>query len=288
MPIRFRKMHAHGDDFIVLDRRGVCNLMSPDLARRLGDRRRGIGCNQLVVITDCPDAMAQLTFWNADGTQLAACGSATRGVARLLMEETGMDRLSLRTPRGLLACERVSDDRICVDMEEPLLDWRDVPLARELDTLMLPIEGSATATGMGNPHCTFFVANLAEVDPAQAGPRWERHPLFPQGTNVHFVQVIDRGRIRLRIWERGGGVPQGSGSCACAAAVAAIRRGLTDNTVEVVCDGGAVSVQWTGVGGVKLTGPVTHVFDGEFQHTGPVDQAPNDNVASQNMSGHSA
>lgn len=115
---------------------------------------------------------------------------------------------------------------------------------------------------MGNPHCTFFVEDLASVDVAEIGPKIENHPLFRNKTNVHFVQVVDRSHIRLRIWERGGGIPLGSGSCSCGAVVGGIRRGLLDDTVQVQCDGGLVKVHWDGVGGVVLTGPVEPVFCG--------------------------
>jgi diaminopimelate epimerase len=109
---------------------------------------------------------------------------------------------------------------------------------------------------MGNPHCTYFVDDVASIDVAEIGLEIETHSLFPHKTNVHFVQVIDRGHIRLRIWERGGGIPQGSGSCCCGAVVNGIRRGLLDESVEVECDGGTLKVSWDGRGGVILTGPV--------------------------------
>ena len=150
-------------------------------------------------------------------------------------------------------------------MGQPLLQWDEVPLASACDTLHLPLSGDPAACSMGNPHCTFFVESLDDVDPWVLGPPIERHPLFLQQTNVHFVQVLDRSCIMLRIWERGGGVPAGSGSCSCAAAVAAIRRGLIGDSVTVVCDGGRLHVQWNGVHGVMLTGSVARVFAGEVE-----------------------
>ncbi len=262
MPIEFIKMHAHGDDFVVVDRRGRDNPINPEMARRLGDRRRGIGFNQLAVILDCDTADARCEFWNPDGSMLNACGSATRGIADILMREKGTRTLSLRTQRGLLDCERLSGGDIAVAMGEPLLHWRDIPLAVETDTLFLPIDGEPSACSMGNPHCTFFVDDLSVVDVAAIGPGVESHALFPEKTNVHFVQVLDRGRIRLRIWERGGGIPRGSGSCACGAAVSGIRRGLLDESVDVVCDGGTFRVCWDGAGSVRLIGVVESVFSG--------------------------
>ncbi|MHC8401455.1 diaminopimelate epimerase [Pseudomonas sp. MDT1-17] len=262
MPLSFHKMHANGDDFVIVDSRNSANPMTSLMARRMGDRNRGIGFNQLAVVLDCDDADARLMFWNADGSTLDACGSATRGAADRLMRESNMTLIALRTNRGLLTCERTSTGAISVNMGEPLFGWSDIPLALELDTAVLPLAGDPTACSMGNPHCTYFVDDLTAVDIATNGPTIETNPLFPLRTNVHFVQIINRNHIRLRIWERGGGIPLGSGSCSCGAAVNGIRRGLLDHSVEVECDGGTVTVQWDGVGPVFLIGPVETTFSG--------------------------
>ena len=262
MTLNFVKMHAHGDDFVIVDLRGKVDPITRQVARRLGDRNRGIGFNQLAVVLDCEDAAARLLFWNPDGSRLETCGSATRGVADMLMREANSTSVLLKTDRGLLTCVRESDQRVSVDMGKPSLDWSSIPLAEEVDTNRLPLPGSPTACSMGNPHCTFFVEDLAAVDVAAFGPTVETDALFPKKTNVHFVQVIDRGHIRLRIWERGGGIALGSGSCCCGAVVGGIRRGLLDDTVEVQCDGGTVQVKWDGVGGVVLTGLVEPICSG--------------------------
>ncbi|WP_448954202.1 diaminopimelate epimerase [Labrys neptuniae] len=262
MAIRFEKMHANGDDFVIVDCRGQDNGIDATTARQLGDRNRGIGFNQLAVMSDCEDAAARLTFWNPDGSTLDACGSATRGVAWKLFLETGASDIVLRTNRGLLACSQEDDGLISVDMGKPLVDWRDVPLADAIDTLELPLPGSPAACSMGNPHCTFFVADAESTPVGRLGPEIESHRLFPLKTNVHFVQVISPSRIRLRIWERGGGIPLGSGSCTCGAVVNGIRRGLLQDRVEVECDGGTFSVRWDGSGGVFLTGSVEPNFSG--------------------------
>lgn len=262
MTLQFVKMHAHGDDFIVIDRRGQADPITAQVARCLGDRHRGIGFNQLAVVLDCADAAARIKFWNPNGTPLDTCGSATRGVADMLMREAGTATIVLRTNRGLLTCVREAGQRVSVDMGPPSLGWEAIPLAQAMDTERLPLEGNPAACSMGNPHCTFFVEDLATLDIAAIGPTLETHPLFPSKTNVHFVQVLDRGHIRLRIWERGGGIPQGSGSCCCGAVVNGIRRGLLDDTVEVQCDGGTVTVHWDGSGGVVLTGAVQTTLHG--------------------------
>lgn len=262
MTVRFIKMHAHGDDFIIVDMRGNGNPITSEVARRLGDRNRGIGFNQLAVVLDCDDAAARLLFWNSNGSMLDTCGSASRGVADMLMREVDASSVVLRTNRGLLTCLRELGQGVSVDMGKPLLNWQDIPLTEEVDTNALPLVGSPTACSIGNPHCTFFVADLAAVDVAEIGSKIEADPLFRDKTNVHFVQVIDRRHIRLRIWERGGGIPLGSGSCSCGAVVGGIRRGLLDDTVSVECDGGTVTVQWDGTGGVVLTGCVEPIFGG--------------------------
>ncbi|QRR08336.1 diaminopimelate epimerase [Burkholderia sp. MS455] len=266
MPIRFQKMNANGDDFVVVDLRGQdqaqAHAIDRDLVRRMGDRHRGIGFNQLAVLSDCDDAAARVAFWNPDGSMLDTCGSATRGVAWKVMRETGAASVVLRTNRGRLLCSHDAHGLITVEMGTPRIGWQDVPVAEAVDTLALPLPGAPAACSMGNPHCTFFVDDLDAIDIEALGPAIETHPLFPLKTNVHFVQVVSRSHIRLRIWERGGGVPLGSGSCSCGAAINGIRRGLLDHTVRVECDGGDVAVQWDGTGSVFLSGPVAFGFDG--------------------------
>lgn len=181
MTVPFLKMHANGDDFVIVDRRGQDDPITGEMARRLGSRQRGIGFNQLVVVLDCDDAAARLVFWNADGSALDTCGSATRGVADLLMRERGLASVVLRTTRGLLTCVRHAQRGVSVEMGAPLLDWRDIPLAWAVDTIRLPLEGDPVACSMGNPHCTFFVDDLSVVDVGALGPRIEAHPLFPGG-----------------------------------------------------------------------------------------------------------
>lgn len=261
MTILFEKMHAHGDDFVIVDRRGKEGLIGSELAKRMGDRNRGIGFNQLAVLYDCADAAARVEFFNTDGSTLDTCGSATRGVAQMLLQDLNTS-VVLRTNRGLLTCSKTSTGLISVDMGAPVTRWQDIPLRIQADSLSLPLAGTPAACSMGNPHCTFFVDDVDAVPVEMLGKETEANPLFPQKTNVHFVQVMSPGRIRLRIWERGGGVPLGSGSCSCGAVVNGIRRGLLGHDVEVVCDGGSVWVRWDGVGSVFLTGRVDPSFRG--------------------------
>lgn len=259
--LRFRKMHGLGNDFVVIDARGFAGEpVTPALARRLGDRHRGIGFDQLAVIR-AREGGTGIDFWNTDGSQAAACGNATRCVAHLLLRESGTEAIDLITARGRLRAETAGDGRIRVDMGRPVEDWRAIPLAREVDPDALPIEGAPSAVGMGNPHCIFIVPD-AEAAPVETlGPRIEHHPLFPERTNVEFVEVIDRATLRMRVWERGAGVTLACGSGACAAAVATARRGLTGRRVAVRLDGGTLAIDWR-EGGVWMTGPVAEVFEG--------------------------
>ncbi len=253
--LRFTKMHGLGNDFVVVDaRRGAAP--EPSLVAALADRHRGVGFDQLAVITEGP----RLTFYNSDGSPSNACGNATRCVAALEMERTGADRLALSTGRGTLEAVMTADG-VSVNMGQPMTSWREIPLAWEVDTLSLPIAGDPVATSMGNPHCTFFVEDAEAVDLESFGPAHENHPLFPERVNVQVARVIDENRVRVRVWERGAGITLASGSSSCAVAVAAARRGLTGRGVEVILDGGSLRVDWRD-DGVWMTGPTARVFEG--------------------------
>lgn len=256
----FMKMHGLGNDFVVVDARTLATQMTPGMAKAIGDRHFGVGFDQLAVISK-GTGDAHLTFYNADGSLSAACGNATRCIARYLMDETGEARLHLTTDRGDLYAEDQGGGITSVNMGQPQLLWHEVPLAQEMDTLALPIDGAPTATGMGNPHCTFFVEDAGAVELETFGPAIEHHPLYPQRTNVQVAQVVGPDHIRMRVWERGVGVTWASGSSSCACAVAAARRGLTGRKVQIDLDGGTLHIDWR-EDGVWMTGPTVHVFSG--------------------------
>ncbi|MEM9342164.1 MAG: diaminopimelate epimerase [Pseudomonadota bacterium] len=255
------KMHGLGNDFVVIDARERSTGVSSLVARALGDRHRGIGFDQLAVIEDDSNADVRLTFYNSDGSKSAACGNATRCIARWEMERRHSDKLTLATERGVLEAVDATDGLTSVNMGLPLMGWQDIPLAEEADTLHLPIAGDPVATSMGNPHCTFFVAGSEAVDLATFGPRHETHPLFPERTNVQIVHQTGPDQLRMRVWERGTGITLASGSSSCAVAVAAHRRGLTGRKVSIDLDGGRLEIDWR-EDGVWMTGPTTHVFSG--------------------------
>ena len=257
----FMKMHGLGNDFVVLDLRDGGAPPAPALIRRIADRHFGIGFDQLATVAPCADADARIVFYNADGSRAGACGNATRCIARWLMDEGGRTHLTLRSDHALLLAEDAGDGLTRVNMGPPVLDWRAIPLAEDADLLHLPIAGDPVATGMGNPHMTFFVPDLDAADPASIGRAHEHHPLYPQRTNVEVVQVLSRNAIRAFIWERGVGPTLASGSCSCAAAVASARRGLTDRRVTVHLAGGDLVIDWR-EDGVWMEGPTAHVADG--------------------------
>lgn len=261
--LRFRKMHGLGNDFVVVDARGGVDPVTPALARALGDRHRGVGFDQLAVIRDADGADARIDFWNADGSMAGACGNATRCVARLLFDESGGTAAVIETERGRLTARDLGDGRIAVNMGAPTPHWREIPLARDIDADPLPIEGSPAAVGMGNPHCVFVVPDAEAVDVAGIGARIEHHSLFPEATNVEFVEILDRETIRMRVWERGAGITLACGSGACAAVVVTAGRGLTGRRVTVQLDGGPLEIDWR-EDGVWMTGPTAVVFEGHL------------------------
>jgi diaminopimelate epimerase len=259
--LAFLKMHGLGNDFVVIDSRGREAVVTPALARALGDRNRGVGFDQLAEIRDAEDAEFTLDFWNADGSRAQACGNATRCVADLVMGQNGAQATTLKTMRGGLSALRRADGLVSVNMGLPQLDWADIPLSNAVDPLHLPLPGDPVGVGMGNPHCVFFVADAQTVDVAGLGARFEIDPLFPQKTNVEFVSQLGPDHLRMRVWERGAGITLACGSGACAVAVAGHLRGVTGRKVRLDVDGGMLEIDWR-EDGVWMTGPVAHVFDG--------------------------
>lgn len=261
-PLAFMKMHGLGNDFVVIDTRDGPPPLSASRIAAIADRHRGVGFDQLALISRRADRI-HLTFYNADGSTSAACGNATRCIARHLMNQTGLANLTLTTDHGTLQAVDAGNGLTSVNMGPPQLTWDQIPLAEKMDTLELPIEGSPTATGMGNPHCTFFVDDAEAIPLDQFGPRYEHHPLYPQRTNVQVASLIGLDHLRMRVWERGVGPTLASGSSSCATAVAAARRGLTGRRVRIDLDGGTLHIDWRD-DGVWMTGASAHVFDGTF------------------------
>jgi diaminopimelate epimerase len=269
--VSFIKMHGLGNDFVVIDARNQRLDLGEEAARRIADRHTGVGCDQVIVIEKAANGSADafMRIRNSDGGEVAACGNAARCVAALLMREKGVPRLTLETRAGVLAAERGPGGEVAVDMGPARCGWQDIPLARAMDTLHLPISlgplADPVAVSMGNPHAVFFVPDVAAIDLAALGPILEHHELFPERANIGIAQIVSPGRIRLRVWERGAGLTLACGTGACAALVAANRRGLAGRKAELALDGGALSVEWRDDDHVVMSGPVATSFSGAFE-----------------------
>lgn len=267
--LTFRKMHGLGNDFVIVDGREGAVAPKTFLIQRIADRRLGVGCDQFILILPSQSEQAScfMRIFNPDGSESGACGNATRCVADILMRESRQNGCVIETVSGHLTCKRADMNRICVDMGRPHLEWNEIPLSGPCDTLYLPLDLDAAAVSMGNPHCVVFVDNLEDVSVEGVGSLLENNVLFPDRTNVEFLQVLAPNRLRMRVWERGAGLTPACGSGACAALVAAVRRGLADRQAEVILDGGSLTLEWNaGSGHVFLTGPVAYVFDGVMVH----------------------
>lgn len=268
--IPFTKMHGLGNDFVVIDARERPFTPTAEQARAIADRRRGIGCDQLIVIEPPRNGLADVVMRirNADGHEVAACGNGTRCVAALVLEQSGAGHTVIETAAGLLDAEANDRGLIAVDMGRVSFDWRDIPLAEAADTLTLDISvgpfTNPVAVSVGNPHAVFFVDDVDAIALAAFGPMIERHPLFPERTNVEIVQVLGPDRLRLRVWERGAGITAACGTGACAAVAAAHRRGLTGRSADVILDGGILSIRLLRDDHVLMTGPATISFTGAF------------------------
>ncbi len=268
MGLPFLKMNGAGNDFVIVAADAAPFRPDEAAARAIADREHGVGCDQLIAITRSARADAAMRIWNADGGEVAACGNATRCVGWLMMRAAGLDSVRIETSAGILEAFAAGEGRVTIDMGPPGLGWRDIPLAWEMDTreVALQISPRLRAPGcvsMGNPHVVFFVPDIAAAPVNTAGPQIERHWLFPERANVGFAQVLGDDRIRLKVWERGVGQTAACGTGACAALVAAHRRGLAGREATLEMDGGELHIHWRASDDhVLMTGPVAVEFSG--------------------------
>ncbi len=265
--LAFHKMHGLGNDFVIIDQRSGRLTLSAEQMQRIADRRRGVGCDQLLCLEPSSRADVFMRVYNADGSEVGACGNGTRCVGRLMMEQNSTTATRIETTSGLLEV-RAGVTGYRVDMGRPRLGWDEIPLAKPMDTLTLDLDcGSLTqpcAVNMGNPHIVFFVADAEAVPLAELGPQLEHHPWFPERANIGVAELRGPKALRLRVWERGAGLTAACGSGACAALVAAARRGLTERAAEVLLDGGRLQIAWDERDRVLMTGPASHSFSGRF------------------------
>ena len=249
----FLKMNGLGNDFVVVEARSAPFDPSVAEVRAIADRAKGVGCDQLISISGSDKADAFVRFWNADGIEIDACGNGSRCVGLLLMQASGRDEAVFETRAGLLTAVTAGEGQVSVDMGVPGLSWEQIPLAEAMDTRGIelqvgpidnPILHTPGCVSMGNPHVVFFVPDADAAPVREVGPLVEHHPMFPEGVNVGFAQAKGRDRIRLRVWERGAGLTKACGTGACAALVAAHRRGLTDRKATLELDGGDLVIEW--------------------------------------------
>ncbi|MEM7637851.1 MAG: diaminopimelate epimerase [Pseudomonadota bacterium] len=261
--MRIWKMNGAGNAFAVFDARERAFAPSEAQLREIAEAMRA---DQIMAIESDLRADAFLRFWNADGSEVKACGNGTRAVAHLLLEELNKDEVRIQTEADLLKGARAENGLVSVDMGSPLMGWEDIPLSEKMDVRGVdvkigPIEDpylyKPAVVNMGNPHAVFFVDDVNDYDIPAIGPLVEWHPTFPEGVNVGFAQIIDRQTIRLRVWERGAGLTKACGTGACAALVCAARADKTDRRAKLVLDGGELLIEWDEeTDHVIMTGPV--------------------------------
>ena len=266
-------MNGLGNDFVVLDARARPLALAPDAVRAIAGRKTGIGCDQVIVLEPSSRADAFMRIYNADGGEVGACGNAARCVAALLSAENARQDVSIETESAMLAAHVNDDGGVTIDMGAPRFRWDEIPLSepfhdtRRIELQLGPIDDpvlhSPSAVNVGNPHCIFFVDDVGAHDLARFGPMLEHHPLFPERANISLAQVTGPGSLRVRTWERGAGLTKACGTAACAAAVAACRRGLTNRQVRVALPGGDLDIDWREDDDhILMTGPYALDYEG--------------------------
>jgi diaminopimelate epimerase len=274
----FLKMHGLGNDFVVLDARTAALDLTPERRRVIADRRLGVGCDQLIVL-ELPterEADVFMRIYNPDGGEAGACGNATRCVASVVMDERKTDQVTVQTIAGLLESQKTGVGSnglpvISVDMGLARLDWREIPVREACDTKHMPVGigplQDPVGTNMGNPHATFFVNDAAAIPLGELGPKLEHDRFFPERVNIGVAQLLGEGRLRLRVWERGAGITLACGSGACAAVVAASRRGLIQRNADVELEGSTLTIEWLRDDHVLMTGGIALAFKGELDRS---------------------
>lgn len=261
-------MHGLGNDFVIIDGRADGFKADRNFLLAVADRKRGIGCDQIVVLwkAKSPKADVYMDMYNSDASVQRACGNVTRCVARLLSEELRRQDVVIETESGLLYAVVEATGMVAVDFGPPRLEWAQIPLAKAHDTLHVPLSAGVLSdpccVSMGNPHAVFFVNDVTKIPLSELGPKLETDALFPDRCNIEIVQVLAPDRLRMRVWERGTGITEACGTGACASLVAAARRNLSARRATIILDGGASIVEWRKDDHVILTGPTALSFRG--------------------------
>ena len=274
MRLQFTKMHGLGNDFVVLDRVTQRFNIDADLIRSLADRHFGIGCDQVLVvdIPSIPEADFRYRIYNCDGSEVEHCGNGARCFAKFVRDHqlTGKRRIAVETAKGMIEVRVTRSNQYCVNMGTPWLEPADIPFVADAraNSYDLEVDGQhyeIGAVSMGNPHAVLVVDDVDTTPVHELGPKIEHHPRFPNRVNVGFMQIISRGHIKLRVFERGAGETLACGTGACAAVVSGNLRGLLDRRVKVELPGGTLNIEWGGEGKpLEMIGPAARVFDGEI------------------------
>ncbi|WP_323135083.1 diaminopimelate epimerase [Methylophaga sp. OBS3] len=273
--LKFSKMHGLGNDFIVIDAIRQDVSLSAAQVRFLADRHFGIGCDQLLMVeqSDTPNVDFKYRIFNADGGEVAQCGNGARCFAEFVYEQglTNKNTIAVETASGVIYPTLQADGQISVDMGRPRFLPEQVPFKADeaATTYMLAVEPGhqieIAALSMGNPHAVMLVDDVDTAPVLTLGPLIESHPQFPERVNAGFMQLLSHDAIKLRVFERGSGETSACGTGACAAVVSGIRRGLLARDVAVALPGGQLLISWPDEeANVTMTGPATHVFDGEI------------------------
>jgi diaminopimelate epimerase len=286
MKLKFTKMHGAGNDFIVIDAINQPIDFGPDQWRRLADRRFGIGADQILIVERPTAAGSDFRYriFNSDGGEVEQCGNGSRAFVRFVSDKALTDKRSIRveTMAGIIQPQLEDDGSVTVDMGAPVLEPVRVPfdstgltgVPQGRDTLWpitVSLDGAehtvlVSTVSMGNPHAVQVVDDVDTAPVLETGPQIERHPRFPKRVNAGYLQILDRGHVKLRVFERGAGETLACGTGACAAVVAGIRRGLLDAAVQVQARGGRLTIRWEGEGQpVYMSGPAQTVFEGEIE-----------------------
>jgi len=270
--VRFRKMNGLGNDFVVLDARENALKIAAHDAQRMGNRKDGIGCDQVIVLEPSAKADIFMRIFNADGSEVDACGNATRCVALIAAAERERQDVSVETNSGILRAKVDGPESITIDMGRPRFGWEDIPLAEpfhdttgielQIGPVDAPVLHTPSVVNVGNPHAIFWVDDVHAHDLGRFGPLLENHPIFPERANISLAQIISRSHIKLRTWERGAGLTKACGTAACAAAVAAARKDLTDRKVTVELPGGELFIEWAADDHILMRGPAELEFEG--------------------------